>query len=85
MPDEDGYSLIRSLRPLAGDRGGATPAVALTAYVRAQDRMRAVDAGFHTFVAKPVDPAELISVVAGLLDSRASRLPRDAQPEPGPA
>jgi len=85
MPDEDGYSLIRSLRTIEGHRGRRTPAVALTAYVRAQDRARAVDAGFDVFVEKPVDPEELVSVIAGLLDSRGPRLPRDAQPELGPA
>jgi len=85
MPDEDGYSLIRSLRTIERPSGRRTPAVALTAYVRVQDRARAVDAGFDVFVEKPVDPEELVSVIAGLLDSRAPRRPRDAQPEPGPA
>jgi signal transduction histidine kinase/CheY-like chemotaxis protein len=78
MPDEDGYSLIRSLRTIERHGGRRTPAVALTAYVRVQDRARAVDAGFDVFVEKPVDPDELVSVIAGLLDSRA---PRDARPD----
>ena len=81
MPDEDGYSLIRSLRTLERHSGRRTPAVALTAYVRVQDRARAVDAGFDVFVEKPVDPEELVSVIAGLLDSRAQRPPRDARPD----
>jgi CheY-like chemotaxis protein len=70
MPDEDGYSLIRNVR--AAERGTAreTPAVALTAYVRLQDRARAVAAGFNMFVEKPVDPDELISVIGGIVDSR---------------
>ena len=71
MPDEDGYSLIRNLRMIERQSGRRTPAVALTAYVRVQDRARAVDAGFDVFVEKPVDPEELVSVIGGLVDSRA--------------
>jgi signal transduction histidine kinase/ActR/RegA family two-component response regulator len=73
MPDEDGYSLIRSLRASERGNGHATPAVALTAYVRVQDRARAVAAGFNMFVEKPVDPDELISVIGGIVESRGSR------------
>jgi len=80
MPDEDGYSLIRSLRTLELESGRRTPAVALTAYVRVQDRARAVDAGFDVFVEKPVDPDELLSVIGGLVDARAHRPPRGADP-----
>ena len=72
MPDEDGYSLIRSLRASERDNGRETPAVALTAYVRVQDRARAVAAGFNMFVEKPVDPDELISVIGGIVESRGS-------------
>jgi signal transduction histidine kinase/ActR/RegA family two-component response regulator len=79
MPDEDGYSLIRSLRTVERQSGRRTPAVALTAYVRVQDRARAVDAGFDVFVEKPVDPDELVSVIGGLVDSRAQR--RGARPD----
>ncbi len=66
MPGQDGYSLIRRVRALPPDQGGATPAVALTAYARAEDRVRAVLAGFHHHVVKPVEPSELIAVVASL-------------------
>ncbi|MEZ0266515.1 MAG: GAF domain-containing protein [Phycisphaerae bacterium] len=66
MPGEDGYALIRKVRSLGPDRGGAVPAIALTAYARAEDRMRAVLAGFQMHVAKPVEPAELITMVASL-------------------
>ncbi len=66
MPQEDGYSLIRRIRALKPEDGGTTPAVALTAYARAQDRMKAVMAGFQHHVTKPVDPAELITMVASL-------------------
>jgi CheY-like chemotaxis protein len=78
MPDEDGYSLIRNLRMVERSSGRRTPAVALTAYVRVQDRARAVDAGFDVFVEKPVDPDELTSVIGGLVDSRGAR--PDARP-----
>ncbi|HEX7154282.1 MAG TPA: PAS domain S-box protein [Thermoanaerobaculia bacterium] len=62
MPGEDGYSLIQKVR--AG--GNRIPAVALTAYARPEDRLRAISAGFQAHVAKPADPAELIALVAGL-------------------
>jgi PAS domain S-box-containing protein len=66
MPGEDGYSLIRKVRALPPERGGDIPAAALTAYARAEDRMRALLAGFQIHVPKPVEPAELITVVASL-------------------
>jgi signal transduction histidine kinase/ActR/RegA family two-component response regulator len=76
MPDEDGYSLIRNLRAIERESGRETPAVALTAYVRVQDRARAQAAGFNVFVEKPVDPQELIAVLAGIAESRAGKSPR---------
>jgi PAS domain S-box-containing protein len=66
MPGEDGYELIRRVRALAADRGGRTPAVALTAYARTEDRLRAMRAGFEMHVAKPVELTELIVVIANL-------------------
>jgi signal transduction histidine kinase/ActR/RegA family two-component response regulator len=75
MPDEDGYSLIRNLRAIERESGRETPAVALTAYVRVQDRARAEAAGFNVFVEKPVDPQELIAVLAGIAESRAGKAP----------
>jgi PAS domain S-box-containing protein len=66
MPREDGYSLIRRIRQLPSDEGGATPAVALTAYARADDRVSVVLAGFQHHLSKPVEPAELIAIVASL-------------------
>ena len=66
MPGEDGHALIRRVRALPGERGGATPAVALTAYARAEDRVRAVQAGFQRHLAKPVEAAELLATVASL-------------------
>jgi CheY-like chemotaxis protein len=66
MPEEDGYSLIRSIRALSPDRGGKTPAVALTAYGRIQDRMLSLSAGYNMHVPKPVDPGELTTIIASL-------------------
>ncbi len=66
MPEEDGYALIRQVRALTAERGGAIPAVALTAYARSEDRMKAVMAGFQMHVTKPVEPAELLTMVASL-------------------
>ena len=70
MPGEDGYSLIGRVRALAEGEGGRTPAVALTAYARAEDRMRALLAGYQVHVPKPVAPAELAAVVAGLVGQK---------------
>jgi signal transduction histidine kinase/ActR/RegA family two-component response regulator len=66
MPGEDGYALIRQVRALPPERGGRTPAAALTAYARAEDRQRALSAGFQTHMPKPIKAAELAAVVATL-------------------
>ena len=66
MPDEDGYSLISKIRSLPPERGGKIPAAALTAYARAEDRMRVLRSGFQFHLPKPVDSAELVTVVASL-------------------
>jgi CheY-like chemotaxis protein len=66
MPDEDGYALIRRLRALEPERGGNIPAVALTAYARAEDRMRALASGFQMHVPKAVETLELVMVIASL-------------------
>jgi CheY-like chemotaxis protein len=66
MPLEDGYSLIRKVRHLPADQGGQIPAIALTAYARSEDRMKAIAAGFQIHIPKPVEPAELVTVVASL-------------------
>jgi PAS domain S-box-containing protein len=67
MPQEDGYSLIRRVRSLSDAEGGRIPAVALTAYARAEDGERALGAGFTRHVSKPVDPARLVGIVAALV------------------
>ena len=66
MPGEDGYGLIARVRALPPGEGGNTPAAALTAYARVEDRTRALRAGFQLHVPKPVEPAELIAVVVNL-------------------
>ena len=66
MPEEDGLSLIRRVRALSRDEGGRIPAVALTAYARLEDRTKALRAGFNSHVAKPVEPSELLAVLASL-------------------
>jgi len=66
MPGEDGYALIAKVRALSRDQGGHTPALALTAYARTEDRVRALSAGFQMHMAKPVEPAELVAVVSTL-------------------
>jgi len=66
MPDHDGFELIEQVRQRGPEHGGNIPAVALTAYARVEDRVRALAAGFQIYVPKPVDPGELIAVVANL-------------------
>lgn len=66
MPGQDGYDLIREVRALTEEDGRNIPAAALTAYARADDRRKALDAGFMMHVPKPVEPAELVAVVANL-------------------
>jgi PAS domain S-box-containing protein len=81
MPDEDGHELIRQVRARPASRGGAVPAVALTAYARFEDRMRALAAGFQMHVAKPVEPAELVMVIHSLLEFKGKVLPsNDSEP-----
>lgn len=71
MPGEDGYELIRRIRERSG--GATVPAAALTALARSEDRMRALQAGFQTHVAKPIAPRELVAVVKSLGTLHSSR------------
>jgi CheY-like chemotaxis protein len=64
MPDEDGYSLIRKIRGLS--QGATLPAIALSGFVSSEDRRKALDAGFHVHLAKPVKLAELLSTIASV-------------------
>ncbi len=66
MPDEDGCALIRQVRALGAELGGQIPAAALTAYVRVEEQKEALAAGFQRHIAKPVEPAQLVSIVAEL-------------------
>jgi CheY-like chemotaxis protein len=68
MPGEDGYQFIGRVRALAREAGGSVPAAALTAYAGTEDRMKALKAGFQMHIPKPVQPAELATVVASLAD-----------------
>lgn len=75
MPNEDGYSLIARVRALSPEDGARTPAVALTAFARGEDRARALRAGFDMHIPKPVEPNELVIVVAGLAGRRQRATP----------
>ncbi|HSO36181.1 MAG TPA: response regulator, partial [Labilithrix sp.] len=74
MPGEDGYSLFEKVRLRERKRGGRVPAVALTAYARAEDRTRALRAGFDMHMPKPIEPGELVAVIASLTE-RSSQPP----------
>jgi CheY-like chemotaxis protein len=76
MPEQDGYALIRHVRGLPAEEGGLTPAIALTAYARDEDRRRALDAGFQRHLIKPVEPGDLAAAVADQAGGPA------AEPEP---
>jgi CheY-like chemotaxis protein len=66
MPIEDGYDLIEQVRALGANNGNSIPAVAITAYARVEDREKALASGFQSYLAKPIEPADLIAVVASL-------------------
>jgi CheY-like chemotaxis protein len=68
MPHEDGFELIRHVRELDAKSGRHTPAIALTALARTDDRRRALDAGYQMHVAKPIDAIELVSTVERLAE-----------------
>jgi CheY-like chemotaxis protein len=70
MPGEDGYALLKKIRALPAERGGRTPAIALTAHSLVQDRLQSLRAGFQSHVPKPVVPEELVEVVASIIHLR---------------
>ncbi|HST22527.1 MAG TPA: PAS domain S-box protein [Blastocatellia bacterium] len=74
MPGEDGYHLIEKIRSLAPEQGGNVPALALTAYARVDDRMRALSAGYQMHLAKPAEPMELTTVITSLAARNSKRL-----------
>ena len=67
MPEEDGYWLIRELRALSPARGGAIPAIPLTAHGAAHEPARTLAAGFQMHLRKPIDPWELCNAIVGLV------------------
>jgi CheY-like chemotaxis protein len=73
MPDVDGYTLIRRVRTLNDPQKSEVAAVALTAYARLEDRTEAIRAGFQNHVPKPVEPAELLTVIQSLANPRSRR------------
>jgi CheY-like chemotaxis protein len=72
MPGEDGYGLIRRVRALQNGKS-QIPAIALTAYARTEDRVKAINAGFQLHLSKPVEPVELVAMVNSLVKRPATR------------
>jgi len=70
MPEQDGYMFIKAVRQLPREKGGDTPAIALTGYVRVEDRARALQAGYQMFVPKPIEASELCTVIANLISRK---------------
>jgi len=69
MPDEDGYSLIRRIRQIEKEQGiDRVPAVAVTAFARAEDRQRALAAGFDEHISKPINPEALLNALRRLVN-----------------
>ncbi len=66
MPEEDGYTFIQKVRARKTEAGGRVPAVALSAYGRSEDRMRALSAGFQVHIGKPIEPNRLVNLIAGV-------------------
>jgi CheY-like chemotaxis protein len=67
MPDVDGYELMRRVRALDRSTIGPLPAIAVTAYARAEDRQRSLLAGYHMHLSKPIEARELVAGIASLL------------------
>jgi CheY-like chemotaxis protein len=67
MPDQDGFWLLEQLRRQPLDRGGATPAIALSAFADVNTQMRASSAGFAAHLSKPLHPDSLIDEVRRVL------------------
>jgi PAS domain S-box-containing protein len=83
MPDVDGFELLDWVRHLAKEDGGQVPAIALTAFARSEDRLRALEAGFSAHISKPVEPSELIATVAAVVGPSAPMVNRVAAPAVG--
>ena len=74
MPEQDGYSFIRQVRSLPHDKGGDTPAAALTAYARDIDRRQALAAGYQMHIAKPIGASQLVTMIARLVGRDSEKL-----------
>jgi len=80
MPDVDGFELLDWVRKLDRSEGSQVPAIALTAFARSEDRLRALEAGFSAHISKPVEPSELIATVASVVAPAAPLVQRAAMP-----
>ena len=85
MANMDGLQFISRVRRHQDPRVREIPAAALTAYARVEDRMKALRAGFHIHLAKPIDPAELVTTIAALTRRFVTRSPDDLSDEYVPA
>jgi CheY-like chemotaxis protein len=83
MPEVDGFELLDWVRHLPKDQGGQVPAIALTAFARSEDRLRALEAGFSAHISKPVEPSELIATVASVVGPSAPLVNRAEAPAMG--
>jgi PAS domain S-box-containing protein len=79
MPEVDGLELLNWVRQLPRDAGGLTPAIALTAFARSEDRLKALEAGFNAHISKPVEPSELIAAVGMAVGPTAPMLAASAR------
>jgi CheY-like chemotaxis protein len=73
MPEEDGYDLLRQVRRLPRELGGATPAIAVTGFFRDEDRAATRSAGYQAVTRKPVNLEELLTTIAALAEQRSAR------------
>jgi CheY-like chemotaxis protein/anti-sigma regulatory factor (Ser/Thr protein kinase) len=83
MPEIDGFELLDWVRHLPREQGGQVPAIALTAFARSEDRLRALEAGFSAHISKPVEPSELIATVASVVGPTAPLVHRVTAPAVG--
>jgi CheY-like chemotaxis protein len=77
MPEMDGYQFMREIRKLPQEEGGKTPAIALTAFARSQDRTKAMIAGYTVHISKPIEPQELAATVGNLAGKIGANQPTD--------
>jgi len=75
LPDEDGFALVRHIRQSEAERGGFLPALALTGFARAEDRVRILAAGFQAYIPMPVEPVELTAAIANITGHLQGREP----------